>query len=302
MMPPETAADTTRMLLKHLEIDKGSWRKLLDVPVDQLVAAQVALGQQPGAGPLSPRGGRSGMSGNRRPGGFGPVVDGTVLPRHPFDPDAPAISKHKPLIVGYNRDETTFFLQREPAVFALTEEGLKQRLAKELEAKAEPLYAAYRQARPNASPTDLYIAISSASMFGIGSVAIAERKHAQGGAPVYAYVFTHGSDRIIPGTTHRLGAAHAFEIRFKFNLVEPGGAGGGSDPMAISGPDSVKTARNMSEMWSTFARTGRPAAQGQPAWPAYTTPRRATMEIDAQCRVVDDPHSAERQTWEKVDS
>ncbi len=71
--------------------------------------------------------------------------------------------------------------------------------------------------------------------------------------------------------------------------------------MAVSGPDSVKTARNMSEMWSTFARTGRPAATGQPAWPAYSTERRATMEIDAQCRIVDDPYGAERRMWERLD-
>jgi para-nitrobenzyl esterase len=301
MMPADTAAETALMLLKHLDLDRSSWRKLLEIPVDALVAAQVALGQRPGAGPLTMTGGRQGMSGNPRPGGFGPIVDGSVLPGHPFDPDAPAISKTKPLIVGYNRDETTFFLQREPGVFALTEDALKQRLAKELEGKAETVYATYRKARPNASPADLYVAISSANMFGIGSVAIAERKHAQGGAPVFMYIFTHGSDRIIPGTTYKLGAAHALEIRYKFNLVDPEGASPGSDMMAISGPASVKTAHTMSEMWSTFARTGRPAAQGQPSWPAYTTHRRATMEIDAQCRVVDDPYAAERQMWERLD-
>ena len=30
-----------------------------------------------------------------------------------------------------------------------------------------------------------------------------------------------------------------------------------ADLMSISGPESVKAAHNMSEMWSTFARTGR---------------------------------------------
>lgn len=117
-------------------------------------------------------------------------------------------------------------------------------------------------------------------------------KHARkqdGGAPVFMYIFTHESDRIIPGTTHKMGAAHPLEIRYKFNLVESELSPSGPGPMAISGPESVKTAHNMSEMWSAFARTGRPAAKGQPAWPAYDTRRRATMEIDAQCRVVDDP-------------
>jgi para-nitrobenzyl esterase len=57
----------------------------------------------------------------------------------------------------------------------------------------------------------------------------------------------------------------------------------------------------MSQMWATFARTGKPAASGQPEWPAYTTPRRATMEIAAQCKVVDNPHSAELATWKQVE-
>jgi para-nitrobenzyl esterase len=246
-------------------------------------------------------GGRKGISGNPRPGGFGPVVDGTFLPHHPFDPHAPALSKDKPLIVGYNRDETIFFLQRDTAVFSLNEETLKERLASELGANAEMVYDTYRKSRPDASATDRYIAISSAHMIGVGAVTMAERKYAQRGAPVFMYIFTHASDRIIPGTTHTMGAAHALEIRYKFNLVEPDATSGGSDLMGAAGPDSVKTARNMSEMWSTFARTGRPAAKGQPAWPAYRTGQRATMEIDAQCRVVEDPYGAERQMWDRVE-
>jgi para-nitrobenzyl esterase len=68
-----------------------------------------------------------------------------------------------------------------------------------------------------------------------------------------------------------------------------------------SRPRSVQTAGNMSEFWSTFARTGRPAAQGQPGWPPYTTEQRATMFIEAECRVVNDPFSLERQSWDTVD-
>lgn len=66
-------------------------------------------------------------------------------------------------------------------------------------------------------------------------------------------------------------------------------------------PDSVQAALNMSEMWSTFARTGHPGAKGQPFWPAYDAEKRATMEIDAQCKVVDDPFSIERAVWEKLE-
>lgn len=61
--------------------------------------------RNPACGPLGMNGGSG------RPGGFGPVVEGKALPHHPFEPTAPAISKNKLLIVGYNRDETIFFLQ-----------------------------------------------------------------------------------------------------------------------------------------------------------------------------------------------
>jgi len=53
----------------------------------------------------------------------------------------------------------------------------------------------------------------------------------------------------------------------------------------------------MSEMWSTFARTGHPDAK----WPAYTIEKRATMEIDVECIVVDDPFGLERKVWERLD-
>jgi len=71
--------------------------------------------------------------------------------------------------------------------------------------------------------------------------------------------------------------------------------------MSISRPESVKAAHNMAEMWSTFARTGKPAAKDQPEWPAYTAQSRATMEIDADCRIVNDPYPLERKLWERVD-
>lgn len=304
MMPREAAAETTLMTLKQLGLQKDEWRKLLEVPVEKLLAAQAGLSQQArGGGPLTMNGGRKGMGGGGRPGGFGPVVEGKVLPHHPFDPDAPAISKTKPLIVGYNRDETIFFFQqqRNTEVFHMSEAALKERLGREFGANADAVFEAYHKSRPDASPADLYIAISTARMIGIGSITIAERKYAQHGAPVYMYIFTHESEAIVPGTQHKVGAAHALEIPYKFYNIQPEEARG-KGMMVVSGPASIKAAHNMGEMWSTFARTGRPAAKGQPAWPAYTTEKRSTMEIDTQCRVVDNPYAEERSLWERLES
>jgi para-nitrobenzyl esterase len=304
--PRDSAAATAALVLKELGLEKSEWRKVLEVAPAKLVDVQVALGRNRSAGPLTPGGGRRGMSSNANPGGFGPVLDGKFMPNHPFDPTAPAISKSKPLMVGYNRDEMNFFFAQNGAtdVYSLTDATLKERLEKEQGANAAAVLAAYRKSRPSASPADLYVAISTARFAVIGSTTIAERKYAQRGAPVFMYCFTHESERLIAGTQHIYGAAHAVEIVYKFNNVpsalgqqQATGGGGFADPR----PESIRAAHNMSELWSTFARTGHPAAKGQPAWPAYDTTKRATMFIDAECKVINDPFSPERQVWDQVD-
>ena len=133
MLEKKTATETTRMVLRHLGLEEREWRNLLSVPVEKLVEAQVAIASPPSL-PGSRLGWSRGISGLLGPGAFAPTVDGRILPNHPFDPAAPAVSKDKPLIVGTNRDETTFFFWERKAtdVFELTFPTLKERLQKEL--------------------------------------------------------------------------------------------------------------------------------------------------------------------------
>ena len=224
-----------------------------------------------------------------------------MLPNHPFDPVAPDISKNKPLIVGTNRDETTFFFweRKNTEVFELTFDTLKTRLQHEFGADTGAILATYRQSRPEASPADIYIAITTAGMFWIGALTLVERKCAQQGAPVYSYLFVHESDYIIPETTHKFGAGHATEIPYKFDNINIVKAAGQMTFIGLNST-SAAAAHNMSEMWATFARTGHPSAQGQPTWPAYDLTNRPTMEIDAQCKVVNDPFGRERELWERL--
>jgi para-nitrobenzyl esterase len=306
MMPRDVAAETALMTLQQLGLEKSEWRKLLDVPVDKLIAAQVALPRRPGGRPLFGAG-RGGLM--SRAGSFSPVVDGIILPHHPFDPVAPVFSKDKPLLIGTNRDETTFMFMGDPtkAVFKLTDATLKERLDRELGKDAETVLKTYREMRPGASPTDLYIAISTASMMWAGSITVAERKCAQGGAPVYMYMLTYQSDWIIPETNYRLGAAHATDLLYTFDNVYPDGewppqGNATMYRMEGTGPGRFKVARNMSEMFAGYARTSHPAAKGAPEWPAYTTETRATMQIDAECKVVNDPFAQERIMWQGLSS
>jgi para-nitrobenzyl esterase len=89
-------------------------------------------------------------------------------------------------------------------------------------------------------------------------------------------------------------SALRLDIAFKFdNVATPG-------PFSGSRPERLIAAHNMAELWSTFARTGRPAAAGQPAWPEYDFAWRAMMRIDVACEVIDDRNRAEREMWKAL--
>jgi para-nitrobenzyl esterase len=98
MYTPELAAATTERVLQALNLTSQEWRKLLDLPAAELLRIQSTFA------PVPPHQKKRNASGITEPavGGFGPVVDGRILPHHPFDPTAPAISKDKPLLTGWN--------------------------------------------------------------------------------------------------------------------------------------------------------------------------------------------------------
>jgi len=299
MTPRDMATETAKMVLTELALSTREVARLKEVPPDKLLEIQGAVAKK-APGNLTLSGGRSGMV-VARPGGFGPVVDGTYLPNHPFDAHAPAISQDKPLMVGTNKDEMAFFERKATDLFSLTEDGLKAQLNKDFGSNAETILTTYRKSRLTATPSDLYVAITTARAMWLGSIEIAEKKYEQKAAPVYMYLFTHESNLLVPGTDHRLGAAHATEIWYKFDnvdLQEPKNAPGPS--LIGTDPDRKKAARNMSEMWATFARDGHPGAKGQPVWPAYTQEKRATMMIDAECKVEEDPFGQERTLWDRL--
>lgn len=297
MTRPQEARETTARVLSELGIPAAQWRRLIDVPVADLLRVQVKLAGTPNSGALA--GGRNGVGAARL--GFAPVVDGYALPAHPFDPVAPDISRAKPLMVGYNRDEFAFFgmVAGDKDAFTLSDTGLAERMKRELGDDWSHVLDVYRASRPGASASQIYVAYRSARFSGIGATVIAERKAAQHGAPVFAYRFDYALERTVPGTSYPLGAMHALDIAFKFNNVEGVGAPGQPN-FAGNRPERARAGRAMSAMWAHFARTGVPGALGQPAWPSYDLPRRATMLIDAQCRVVDDPDAAERRLWASI--
>ena len=138
-----------------------------------------------------------------------PVVDGEIIPAQPATPEALALSKDVPVIIGTTYHE--FTRDQEDPIF-------------------KPL--AHKQA--------------------------ADRS-AAGCAPVYFYQFTWES----PVLDGALGSTHCIEIPFVFdNVVLHRTFTGG-------GADAVELGHRVSRLWTNFAKTGVPEADGMPAWEVY---------------------------------
>jgi len=296
----ELAAKTTELLFVDLGLTKATAHKLLEMPVAQLLDAQLKL-QQHGMRSLVSTFEGIGAAGL---GGFSPVVDGRVLPVHPFSPAACEISKDKPLLVGWNEDEQIFFSMYggDLDAFKLTDDGLKKRIEKDFGDHAERIISTYKETRPDASPTDLYIAIYSMLSMGLGSITIAERKFEQGGAPVFLYNFGYKSELKVPGTDYEFGSMHALDIPFKFYNVAATKTPDGSDipGMAGSRDERFAAARNMCNYWTSFAASGVPSVEGQPQWNPYDLDSRQTMRIDTNCEIIKNRYSKELEMWREL--
>ena len=220
---------------------------------------------------------------------LGPVVDGRSLPRHPFDPDAPAQSANVPMLIGTNGTESTALLGiADASLFSLDEAGMRTKLKAYLhladDSQLDGLIATYRKARPEAPPSDIYFAITTDRMMRMNAITQAERKTAQGAAPAYMYIFDWRS----PVLGGKLRSPHGIELAFVFDKTDK------TTGMNGTGADLAPLAEKVSAAWAAFARTGNPNTSGLPHWPAYDAKTRATMIFNDECKVVNDPGKDER--------
>lgn len=273
------ATKTAVTYLGNLGLKPDQVDDLQSLPVERLVAA---LGAPEFVGGF---GGSTTLS-------WGPVVDGRYLPRNPFDPDAPETAAHIPLLVGTTESEVAFVkgMELEPMDDAALHAHVKQVLRVADDSAVDRIIDVYRKGRPGASNTDLYLILNSDATWRAGAMTEAERKADQGTAPVYVYYFTWQS----PVRDGKLRSFHTLEIPFVFDNVDmaTGVTGSGQERYALE--DKISGA------WVAFARTGNPNHSGLPNWPSFNTTQRATMILDNECKVVDDPHGEERRALHAI--
>jgi para-nitrobenzyl esterase len=275
-MDRAVATDKARALLRELKLEVSDLPALQAVPQERLLAAANAA---VGAGLAD----------------FAPVVDGRLLPRHPWTPDAPEFAREVPMLIGSTKDEATLFSLlaggADAPEFKLAEADLAPRLAttqKLSPETVEALVAAYRADAPEASPSDVFfMAVSQAGM-GLAAVTQAERKATQTPGGAYVYLTAWES----PAMGGRLRAAHSVDVPFVFNNPD-------SQPLNGSGPDLQRMAGLMSRAWAAFARTGDPNHDGLPHWPPYDPVRRPTLIFKLAPEVLNDPFGRSRALLQK---
>jgi para-nitrobenzyl esterase len=267
-MEPAQAKENTAKVLAALKLGPADAGKLRTMPMQALSDALPASGA-----------------------GFGPVHDGRSMPRHPFHPDAPPVSKTVPLLVGTAKDETTSLVGgRDESLFQLTWDQLPARLAPDLRGMdVAATIAELRRLEPAAKPSDVYFTASTEARFRRRAYLQAERKAAQWkaggeGAPAFMYLFAWET----PVDGGKWKAPHSIDHAFVFDNVAK------SASMVGAGPDQQKVADAVSSAWIRFAKTGAPG------WASYDPATRTTMVFNVESRAVDDPRKATRQLFEAM--
>jgi len=224
---------------------------------------------------------------------FGPVIDGAVLPGHPFDPAAPDISADIPVLVGGTKDEMGSYLAPDDNVWerTLTEDELRAHVGDipGVGAAADRVIETYRRLYPGANPAERLISMLTDSNFRIRTLTLAERKAAKGGAPVWLY----SSDWETPVFGGRLKAFHALDVPFVFDTIDVVGS---TDRGAVA----HDLARRVSATCATFAHTGNPDNPAIPHWPVYSEANRATLILDRACRIANDYGGETRLLWKEL--
>ena len=218
---------------------------------------------------------------------FTPVADGVVVPTDPLAAVAGGSAAGVDLVVGTNLEEWKLFAMMTPAVDG--HDGLRSRLALVTD-DVDGAIAAYEADHPGASHADVDSALLTDVVFRIPASELADAQAAH--ASVRQYRFDWKST----AWGGMLGAAHAIEIPFVFDMV--------SDHRihVLIGPDApASLATAVHDAWVSFAVEGAPTVAGLGEWPALPAPGegdgRPVMVFDADIAVVDDPLGTTRRYW-----
>lgn len=264
--PAADASEAAERFLSKLGIAANQLDRLQELPVQQI---QDAIYNEPQVAGL----------------GNGPVIDGTVIPSHQWDPGAPSWSADVPLMVGTTETENGWI---GPPPFELPDSEMLDLFATRL-ANGDPgqgrqLLDLYRRLHPEKRNRMLWLTAESDNARRWNAQTLGKLKHEQGVAPGYLYFFDWHS----PVHDNRMGSYHTLDIPFIFYNLDIAASMTGAEQ------SRYELGHAMSAAWAAFARTGNPDHPDMPHWPAFNPDAYPTMMFGEEVRVADDPNREER--------
>jgi para-nitrobenzyl esterase len=227
-----------------------------------------------------------------------PVVDGISLPRDPFSPTAPELSRDVPMVLGNTYDETrNVFGSSQERFFNLTWDYVSVELDKAVRPylgnlSSDDVVAQYRKNYPKYSPSDVFFAATTACRSWHSMLIEADTRARQtGGAPVWVYYFNWTS----PYADGKWGASHGIDVPFVF-----------ANPDSTVETRGFMGAEEMGEWLSRgltyFARDGKPhVPRTSTHWAPYTIQeRKALLFGNWAIDEISDDRSWERKLFENV--
>jgi para-nitrobenzyl esterase len=217
--------------------------------------------------------------------GNGPVIDGTILPRHQWDPTAPSYSANVPIMAGSTENENGWV---GPPPYELPENEMRElfrtRLANNDAAEADKLLALYKRRHPQTRNRMLWLMAESDDTRRHAAQELCRLKAEQGTAASYLYFFDWQS----PVHNDRMGSYHTLDIPFVFYNMDSGAS------MTGSNQARYELGHVMSAAWAAFARTGDPNHADMPNWPKFEPNTLPTMVFGSRVHVANDPNKEER--------
>ena len=212
--------------------------------------------------------------------GFAPVVDGQILPQHPYDPEGAPTAAGVPMIISSVENEMSMSWA-DSSLESVTLDQVVDRLKERagfgpgFGDKAKDVVDAYVKAFPGRKPIEIWTLASSNRQ---SVVALADVKSKQP-APVFVDWFTWQP----PLFDNRIRAFHCVDISFWFYNTDLmlTHSGGGPRPKAL--------AAKMAGALLQFMKTGNPNGAGLPIWPKYSTAKGETMVFDDVSVAKNDP-------------
>jgi len=277
----ERSQELADLIVAELGLNKASIDDIHALPYQQIVLAGQKVLRAHAPMPVG------GVPNFRRMAdllGFAPVVDGSILPAHPFDPRAPAVSANVPMIIGTTLNEFVTAINH-PEYEDMTPADLEKRVALLFNEQAPEVLAAFRRRTPAASPFDLWSHIGASSVRE-AAIAQATAKAALGAAPAYLYWFTWQT----PVLNGRPRAFHCSEIAFAFSNTDR------CETMTGGGADARALAEIVSDAWIHFARSGNPNHPQMPRWTAFSIEQVPTMIFDNHTQLINNPDGGEQRS------